>query len=697
MRTITKQLTTFCLIFIFLLFRAVPIQAIETPTAPAPPESPTIESSASTPTPPSAPTLEELVNNEQSEESQETQATSEVENSLNLEGNGTGIETGDATTSETLTTTGNNNLNETSNQSGIQATNTNNGANSENQASIETQNNSLTVQDNKAEADNELELETNTGDNAASYNTGEDSSIITGDANTTGTIITSLNTNVDAVSVSEFNINDNQTKDLILDFDANCISGCSSGTISAQNSDNGADSENNVLINNLSEDATFQTNNADVDNSLILSSDSGNNTANYNTNGDSIIQTGDANTSGNVLTFANNNIAGKIIFGVVNIFGNLVGDIILPENLLTCTDCQQITAANSNNGADSDNNTVVATSDTEEVFQTNLADIENNFTVTAATGDNQTSYNTNGNSSTSTGDADAVVQAINVANSNIEGDNMWLVIVNKAGEWVGQILGAPEGGNFAGSTGTEFTVNSNGEITATNSGNGAGSQNNTTVSQNNTSTTVQENIAKIINNLILSSNTGGNQASYNTGGDSTIQTGDAKAIANLVNFVNNNISGNGKLIVTVVNVFGSWVGDFVTPGSKKTATANTQNEESTTQSASPQPLSNNESGSPQTTSSSNNGQTTITNQTTSNPSETSSPLPLQNLISFISAQNNNPEEGVTLVAGAKTENNPSNILTEGAKEMKKKANINLAWLLLLLPTAPLLYLAKRKL
>ncbi|MFI5134113.1 MAG: hypothetical protein ACHQEB_07250, partial [Chitinophagales bacterium] len=46
-------------------------------------------------------------------------------------------------------------------------------------------------------------------------------------------------------------------------------------------------------------------------------------------------------------------------------------------------------------------------------------------------------------------------------------------------------------------------------------------------------------------------------------------TGNAQIIANMVNFVNNNISGNGKLFVTVVNVFGSWMGDFITPGSKK--------------------------------------------------------------------------------------------------------------------------------
>lgn len=690
-----KKLLTLGFMLIFLTFRAAPLQAIEAPAAPAVPNAPTIESSISTseslqaPEPPPAPSIEEVISNE--EESSPPSLDSQTTNQEVPKSNGTEIESGDTQTHGTFTTTGNNNINEANNDTSIQASNTDNGVSSENIAAVETQNNNITVQENQAEVENTLELETRTGDNSASFNTGEDSSITTGDANTTGTIITSLNTNVDAVSVSEFNITGTQEGDLSLDFDANCISGCS-GPISAENTGNGANSENNVLINDLSNKATFQTNDADVDNTLILSSDSGQNTASYNTNGDSVIQTGDANTSGNVLTFTNNNIAGKIIFGVVNIFGNLVGDIILPENFTDCPDCQgDILAANSNNGAGSENNTAVNISDAEEVFQSNLADIENNFVVAATTGDNKTSYNTNGSSSITAGDADATVQAINIANSNIEGDNMWLVIVNKAGEWVGQILGAPEGSNFAGSTGTEFSVNSNGEITATNSGNGADSENDTIVSQNNTSTTVQENIAKIVNNLILSSNTGGNQASYNTGGDSKIQTGDAKAIANLVNFVNNNISGNGKLIITVVNVFGSWVGDFVTPGNKKEETANTQNTVSQPN-ISEISSSNNTYGSPQIASADSVPQSTTLNPIIFNNSNPQNPLPLQNLISSTNSQNNPP----TRVASEKVENNPTNILAQEAKEIKKKVNINFAWLLLLLPSIPLFYLARRK-
>lgn len=141
--------------------------------------------------------------------------------------------------------------------------------------------------------------------------------------------------------------------------------------------------------------------------------------------------------------------------------------------------------------------------------------------------------------------------------------------MNQAGQWIGKILGAP-GSNTAGSQGLTLSADSNGNISASNSGNGSNSLNTSGSSSNNTSNTSQSNNGKIVNNISLSANSGNNASNDNTGGNSTIKTGDAKIIANLINFVNNNISSDGNLVVTVVNVFGTWIGDFVTPGTKKT-------------------------------------------------------------------------------------------------------------------------------
>ena len=66
------------------------------------------------------------------------------------------------------------------------------------------------------------------GDNKASGNVGN-STIDTGDANVTGTIWNDINSNIDGLMVSEFNVADDHIGDLVLDFDANCIIGCGTG------------------------------------------------------------------------------------------------------------------------------------------------------------------------------------------------------------------------------------------------------------------------------------------------------------------------------------------------------------------------------------------------------------------------------------------------------------------------------------
>ena len=443
--------------------------------------------------------------------------------------------------------------------------NSGNGSNSQNSGNVDSVNNSTTNQNNTASVRNNLDLATTSGDNSASKNVGGDNLIITGDANTSGTVITVVNTNIDGVAVSEFNIADDHLGDIVLDFISGCTTGCANfGNAEAVNSGNGENSQNNAVVSNLTDSATFQNNDANVENDLYLASNSGDNNAMKNTSGDSEILTGDANVSANVVTLANNNIAGNVIYSVVNIFGDLVGDIIMPADYF-----QSMVTGNTGNGANSSNSSVVNESTENLVDQSNNANVENILNLAATTGNNQVDRNTNGNSSITTGDASVTAQVLNVINSNLVGGDWWIVLVNEAGNWIGKILGSPDGSNFAGSSGFEFAVNENGEINATNSGNGADSTNNSTVSESGSSSVNQTNTANVVNNIDLFANTGGNNASRNTGGNSSVTTGDANIIANLTNFINNNITGGGRLFVTVVNVFGSWVGDFVSPGTHK--------------------------------------------------------------------------------------------------------------------------------
>lgn len=487
------------------------------------------------------------------------------------------ITTGDATTTGVGITEANTNLGEglssaVLGQADSTVINSGNGAGSSNNGSIGVSDTSETIQTNTANVTSGMSLESNTGNNSTSKNLG-DSTIETGDANTSGTLITAVNTNVDGVMVAEFNVVDDQVGDLVLDFAANCVSGCATGDLTVKNQGNGANSENNGSIDSTSDNSTFQTNDATVANTMFLEADSGNNTADKNTGGDSNITTGDANVSASAVTFANNNIAGNVILGYVNIYGDLTGDIIFPEEMLENCCGAAATAANIKNGAGSGNVADVSQQSTDLTYQYNTAVIDNVLILDANTGANDANKNTGGNSAITTGDSSVNAQVLNVANTNIDGGNMWLVIVNEAGKWIGKLLGSPDGSNFAASEGTEFQVGENGEVTAVNGGNGAESQNSATINQTNTNTTVQTNTALVTNTLDLSANTGKNSTSKNTNGDNSIETGDATIVANIVNFVNNNISGGGKLFVTVINVFGNWLGDFVAPGTQKEAAA----------------------------------------------------------------------------------------------------------------------------
>jgi hypothetical protein len=384
--------------------------------------------------------------------------------------------------------------------------------------------------------------------------------------------VTSVNTNVDGVAVAEFNVADDHVGDIVLDFQSGCVSNCQGGGISATNSDNGAFSTNSAEASVSSSETTSQSNDAEVASNLELSADSGNNDASFNTGGDSAITTGDANVNANVLNFVNNNIAGDVILGVVNIFGTLIGDIILSQEALDAVcggSCAgSMAVANSDNAAGSNNTASASSTSDSSVDQSNNAVIENNILVDANTGANSASFNTNGDSSISTGEANVLASVLNVANTNLNGGLYWLVLINRAGQWFGRIIGADEGENFAASEGMEFYIGELGDINVTNSGNGALSDNEASVSSTQNSSISQSNDAHVVNNLNLSANTGGNDSSYNTGGNSSITTGDANIIANVVNFINNNIVGNGKLVVTIINVFGEWIGDFVGPNAQ---------------------------------------------------------------------------------------------------------------------------------
>ena len=601
----------------------------------------------------------------------------------------TTVETGDANNAGAVYNTANTNLAASgccANDGGVTIANTDNGPSSSNGGSATIIDNDNTDQNNSANILNNLTQASVTGDNSASKNVG-DSEIITGDANVSATIITAANTNVDGVAVSEFNIVDDHFGDYILDFNAGCISGCGgSADTSITNTGNGPYSDSSGTANIITNNDTTQNNDGTLENTINFLADSGHNETSRNTGGESSITTGDANVAANLLTFLNNNIAGGVVFGVVNIFGDLVGDIILPDdvfNKFACGTCGADTnIVNSGNGAGSDNNGLVNNETNNNVFQSNDATITNNLYLEAESGNNSASKNNQGDVNITTGESLVDASILNIANMNLLGGNMWLVIINEAGNWVGKLFGASSADFLAGSEGIEFAINPNGVIDVINSNNGPYSTNNGEVNSITNNNLTQTNNANVVNNLNLSANTGKNEADKNNGNVS-ISTGDAEAIANIVNFVNNNIAG-GKLLVTFVNVFGSWAGDFLTPGSHK--------DESSVVAQGGLEQSNNSS-------SNSNSQTNQGGQTsnTGNSAVSSGP----NLIA--AAGFSGGSSGVSNTAGGSEVKiagiNNSDIhagLTKGVTEDKKSARINLAWLLLSAPFLALGIIARKR-
>src|SRR5436309_251361 len=85
---------------------------------------------------------------------------------------------------------------------------------------------------------------------------------------------------------------------------------CSGGDVTAVNANNGSNSDNQVNIDENNNKKTFQNNDANIENNLIIDANTAGNSASANTNGSSDIKTGNTNVDAKVLTVANSNVEG---------------------------------------------------------------------------------------------------------------------------------------------------------------------------------------------------------------------------------------------------------------------------------------------------------------------------------------------------------------------------------------------------
>ncbi|MEX0621547.1 MAG: hypothetical protein WD187_00935 [Candidatus Woykebacteria bacterium] len=445
----------------------------------------------------------------------------------------------------------------------LEAANDKTGSGSFNMADNNTNNETGTSIDNDADLYNYVDFDSNTGNNSADKNTGN-GIVTTGDSDV---ILTAVNTanNVN-VGASVFNVMDDQTGDIVIDYSKITPTYIPGGGAFAGNNATGEDSLNSATNTSNNSNTILVDNFGNLINNYDLTSNTGNNTADKNT-GNGSVTTGDANIAFNLINFLNNVFlggGGELLLGVVNIFGTLDGDIVLKGinegGTGTNGSGLDLLAGNSTTGAGSENTANNSTSNNTSIDLNNLADVQNNVNLNGNTGGNDASKNTGGGY-IDTGDVDANLNVSTVANTSAvgSGGDIWMVLINNMGSWTGQLFGGEQGSVY--SPFFTFTVNPDGSIVAANDTTGADSFNEAANNVENETDITVNNTGTLVNNVNLNANTGDNSASYNTGSGS-IKTGDVNIAANIANFLNNTFIGS-RFLLTIVNIFGQFNGDIV--------------------------------------------------------------------------------------------------------------------------------------
>lgn len=572
--------------------------------------------------------------------------------------------------------------------SSVSVSNQSNGDSSSNSISSNTSNSSDMQLGNVADLNNNIAVGAYTGGNSASRNTG-DNAILTGDANVGVTVINGGNNNVQGLVVNQYDVNNNQSGDIVLGQSvttASCgtYNVCTSGVLgSTENKGNGTDSNNSASHNTKNNSNISMQNEAEVVNNVAIDAVTGKNRADSNV-GNANIETGDVNVAVTILNFLNNNILAGIV-DVVNIFDDYNGDIVIPEQQQSSSvagnNAPGNYVSNKQNGDSSANSASQSNSLEKNVGQTNVADIDNNINVNANTGENRAASNTQGDNNVQTGDVAAHAQVYNLANINST-EGGYVVLVNDKGTWRGKIVGAE------GSQDIDFVVQPDGTVVATNQGNGAESTNHAQASNSTTENVTQSNSATLQNNVNITADTGNNSASRNTGGDSTVSTGDVNVGASIMNFVNNNFVGK-TFRVLLVNVFGEWGGrvrssnEAATSQNQAPAIGGVSADSSSATSPTPQPTT-------QPIASSTN----LSPEDANNPVGANNSTKITNRSQVLGSMTNNPSgEGFSLVLDdgrtyfsddtIQTTQQPP--LVAADVQARSETGFNLIWILLVLP------------
>lgn len=452
----------------------------------------------------------------------------------------------------------------------VSGTNSNTGEGSTNTVESDVNASDATAISNSADDATKADLVGTTGSNTNTGNTG-DAATTTGNAGIGVTSVKNDNTAVigGSAGLDVTGYNGNYTGDYTIGFGSSTADLSGGGSYRAINDTTGANSTNTVDLNTDVEELNEVQNDGKILNDLVLKALTGQNEVNANT-GDATITTGDADIAATLVNLLNSTVInGSLMVSVADIFGDLMGNIVLPDLAALAAGLRQgyggqggsVDAVNENTGENSTNTIDVDLRDTEKTSVDNDAKVTTTMDADAITGQNEALANTGGGF-VNTGDGSVSLANLTLANTTVEGGNWGLVIVNAFNRWLGFLVG--DSGEVRGLTQDET-------IEAINRQTGANSTNEIAITNERERITMVENDAVITNEIDAQAITGQNKASLNTGAG-IITTGDANIQATAVNIANTTVK-DASLFIAVVNIFGDWFGDLLYGGSSLLASA----------------------------------------------------------------------------------------------------------------------------
>lgn len=504
------------------------------------------------------------------ENQQDVIATTGENNASNNDG-GVEAETGSGAAGSILINEGN--INTTSETDSIQGQNaqeqdSNTDSSSDNQDLVSVENN------NKIYAENDVNVESTTGGNDLTNNDGQ-ALLTTGDVDILVSLLNILNLNISGSDFTHLivNIFGNLNGEVNLEKIAQNL-GMDERDIIAIARNKETEEEHNDREQNRNNDVEINNNNeAVVKNDVNVTGETGGNNLSGNDDRTKLL-TGRIKILVALINFINTNYSGtEWYFAMVNLFGNLKGDIVLPDPNGFLVDDSVVT--NNNTGENSQNNAESTTENNLTASNTNQATITNNIDVAGDSGSNN-AYSNNDPVKQDTGNVSVVTQLTNWLNVNVIGNNWVLLVINVFGKWYGKIVGFPGKGTVeAPDSGMLMLAaggaQNQGPSVTSNTSTQEGSTNDTSIENSDNMDVNNNNNAVVENNVKVTGVSGQNTTNENND-PVAVSTGWIDISADLLNIVNMNVVGKHWMMV-IVNIFGNFLGDITFAGAKKPVTA----------------------------------------------------------------------------------------------------------------------------